>query len=264
MPDWCSSTPASAPPTTPPSPHASALSSRRDTRGLCWNRPWRPSNWSGNRILPARRALIVRRISISTMSEDCRTSPGTVHVHTRIDAARRRHGSAAAAAPATDVGPRIPVAQLHPRRLPWYGFEAVRGLDGIGRRRPDGPAVRAHPRSLRHRGQHRRRVAARLPATPTSMRARVKLAEPQMRTRAALFQLMVITERGKRRDNQDRLRALHADHPQIEMFCGHNPFEYLDLVERSGGTARGISPTRRWRPENRAAGSARAFETGRR
>jgi hypothetical protein len=60
-----------------------------------------------------------------------------------------------------------------------------------------------------------------------------------------LFQLVVTTERDKRRVNQDRLRALHADHPGVEIFCGHNPFEYLDLVEKSGGTPRGISPTHR-------------------
>ena len=52
------------------------------------------------------------------------------------------------------------------------------------------------------------------------------------------------TERDRRRVNQDRLRALHADHPEVEIFCGHNPFEYLDLVEKSGGTPRD-SPTHR-------------------
>ena len=72
----------------------------------------------------------------------------------------------------------------------------------------------------------------------------------------ALFQLMVTTERGKRRDNQDRLRALHADRPEIDIFCGHNPFEYLDLVERNGDQPRGISTTGNWKPQNRAVGAA--------
>ena len=67
---------------------------------------------------------------------------------------------------------------------------------------------------------------------------------------------MVTTERNQRRCNQDRLRALHAEHPEIDIFCGHNPFEYLDLVEKAGDTPRGISPTHRWRSDTRRVGAA--------
>jgi glyoxylase-like metal-dependent hydrolase (beta-lactamase superfamily II) len=61
----------------------------------------------------------------------------------------------------------------------------------------------------------------------------------------ALFQMMVTTERTARRHNQDRLRALHTDHPELDMFCGHNPFEYLELVEKAGGTPGIISDEKR-------------------
>lgn len=82
----------------------------------------------------------------------------------------------------------------------------------------------------------------------------VKLPQRRCGIGPELFQLLVTTERANRRDNQDRLRALNADHPEVATFCGHNPFEYLDLVEKAGQSPRGISPTRRFRPENRAIG----------
>ena len=50
-------------------------------------------------------------------------------------------------------------------------------------------------------------------------------------------------ERASRRYNQDRLRALNADHPEVTTFCGHNPFEYLYLVAKAGQTPRGICST---------------------
>jgi len=155
------------------------------------------------------------------------------------------------------------MAQLHPRREPWHGFEAVRGLDGLAE---DVLMVPLFGHTHGHCG-----IAVNtadrwlLDCGDAYFDAReVKLPTRKCGPGAELFQVMVTTERAKRRANQDRLRALHADHPEIEMFCGHNPFEYLDLVEKSSGTARGVSPTRRWRPENRAAGSARVLATGRR
>lgn len=139
---------------------------------------------------------------------------------------------------------------------PWLGFDAVRGLDGLGE---DILMVPLFGHTHGHCG-----IAVDtgegwlLDAGDAYFDAReIKLPERKCGPGPALFQLMVTTERDKRRDNQDRLRALNADHPEVDIFCGHNPFEYLDLVEKAGDTPKGISVTGRWRPENRAAGAAR-------
>ncbi len=137
----------------------------------------------------------------------------------------------------------------------WLGFEAVRGLEGLGE---DILMVPLFGHTHGHCG-----IAVNsgdgwlLDAGDAYFDAReIKLPERKCGPGPALFQLIVTTERDNRRTNQDRLRALHADHPDIDIFCGHNPFEYLDLVEKAGETPRGISPTRRWKPANRALGSA--------
>ena len=127
---------------------------------------------------------------------------------------------------------------------PWLGFEAVRGLDGLG---DDVLMIPLFGHTHGHCG-----IAVNtddgwlLDAVDAYFDAReIKLPERKCGPIPAQFQMMVTTERDKRREDQDRLRALHADHPEVEIFCGHNPFEYLDLVEKSGGTPRGISPTHR-------------------
>jgi len=127
---------------------------------------------------------------------------------------------------------------------PWLGFEAVRGLDGLG---DDVLMIPLFGHTHGHCG-----IAVNtddgwlLDAGDAYFDAReIKLPERKCGPIPAQFQMMVTTERDKRREDQDRLRALHADHPEVEIFCGHNPFEYLDLVEKSGGTPRGISPTHR-------------------
>jgi len=121
---------------------------------------------------------------------------------------------------------------------PWLGFEAVRGLDGLG---DDVLMIPLFGHTHGHCG-----IAVNtddgwlLDAGDAYFDAReIKLPERKCGPIPALFQMMVTTERDKRREDQDRLRALHADHPEVEIFCGHNPFEYLDLVEKSGGTPAG-------------------------
>lgn len=135
----------------------------------------------------------------------------------------------------------------------WLGFEAVRGLDGLdddivlvplfGHTEGHcGIAVDHGDRRLFHAGD------AYFDAREIKLPTRTCGLGPE------LFQLAVTTERDERRANQNRLRALHAAHPEIDIFCAHSPFEYLDLVERSGAEPRGISPTRRWKPSNRKIG----------
>jgi len=114
---------------------------------------------------------------------------------------------------------------------PWFGFEAVRGLDGLP---PEillmplvghtlghcGVAVQAQDGWLLHAGDAyfdprevkgpRRRCAAKV----------------------ALFQAIVTTNRRDRFRNQDRLRRLTALHPEIRVFCAHNPWELEEAQQR--------------------------------
>ncbi len=181
-----------------------------------------------------------------------------VHVHaTELDAAQRRDGFRAR----HRYRPTL-LFEHNPKWRtythggePWMGFDAVRGLDGLG---DDILMVPLFGHTHGHCG-----IAVDtgdgwlLDCGDAYFDAReIKLPTRKCGPGPELFQLMVTTEREKRRHNQDRLRALHAERPEIDIFCGHNPFEYLDLVERSGAQPRGIVTTRSWNPENRAVGSA--------
>ncbi|MBS1694008.1 MAG: MBL fold metallo-hydrolase [Actinobacteria bacterium] len=182
-----------------------------------------------------------------------------VHVHaTELDAAHRRDGFRAR----HRYRPTL-LFEHNPKWRTythggdsWMGFDAVRGVAGLG---DDILMVPLFGHTHGHCG-----IAVDtgdgwlLDAGDAYFDAReVKLPVRKCGPGPGLFQLMVTTERAKRRHNQDRLRALHAEHPEVEMFCGHNPFEYLDLVHKAGDTPRGISTTRRWRAENRDVGSGR-------
>lgn len=176
-----------------------------------------------------------------------------VHVHaTELEAARRRDGFRARRRYRPkmlfDHNPKWRTYTHGGAR--WMGFEAVRGLEGLG---DDILMVPLFGHTQGHCGiAVNTRDRWLLDAGDAYFDAReIKLPVRECGPGPALFQLLVTTERGNRRANQDRLRALHADHPDIDIFCGHNPFEYLDLVEKSRDTPRGISPTRRADPAGR-------------
>ncbi|MFT4086429.1 MAG: MBL fold metallo-hydrolase [Gordonia sp. (in: high G+C Gram-positive bacteria)] len=166
----------------------------------------------------------------------------TVHVHaTELEAAKRREGIRAKR--------RYPPKMFahHPRWQTyrhggdeWYGFDAVRGLEGLGE---DFLMVPLFGHTHGHCGIVVDAPNGTLLAAGDAYFDAREVKQPDRRCGPgpALFQLMVTTERAARRDNQDRLRSLHADHPEIDMFSGHNPFEYLDLAERSGDGVRGVS-----------------------
>lgn len=180
-----------------------------------------------------------------------------VHVHaTELEMATLRHGLKARGRY------RPPMWAHHPdwrsyqtHGEPWFGFEAVRDLQGLP---PDILMVPLFGHTHGHVG-----VAVQvdnrwvLDAGDAYFDAReIKLKRRRCGPGPALFQLVVTTEYSTRRHNQDRLRALHADHPEIDIFAAHNPFEYLDLVRRSGGTPTGIHTTGRWLPTNQVVGQA--------
>lgn len=60
----------------------------------------------------------------------------------------------------------------------------------------------------------------------------------------AIFQTVITMDRPARHANQDRLRTLHVDHPEVRMFAAHNPFEYLELAGTQGFEPRGITAHR--------------------
>lgn len=62
----------------------------------------------------------------------------------------------------------------------------------------------------------------------------VKGERRQCAWKVGLFQALVQTDRALRLHNQARLRAFTAEHPEVEVFCAHNPWE-LEAAQQRGG-----------------------------
>jgi glyoxylase-like metal-dependent hydrolase (beta-lactamase superfamily II) len=124
---------------------------------------------------------------------------------------------------------------------PWLGFEAVRGLADLD---DDILMVPLFGHSSGHVGVAVDTADGWLLAAGDAYfdQDEIKLPERVCDPKTALFQIMVAAEDKSSRHNQDRLRALHAEHPDVEIFCAHDPTEYLDLVRRCGESPRGVSP----------------------
>lgn len=119
----------------------------------------------------------------------------------------------------------------------WFGFEAIRQLQGLP---PEILFVPLFGHTLGHCG-----VAVDdgggwlLHAGDAYFDPReIKLPKRKCAWKVGTFQAMVQTVRRERLHNQDRLRNLHATHPDIRIFCAHNPFE-LDEARR---TNRSLQP----------------------
>jgi glyoxylase-like metal-dependent hydrolase (beta-lactamase superfamily II) len=123
---------------------------------------------------------------------------------------------------------------------PWLGFDAVRGLAGLG---DDVLMVPLHGHSRGHVGIAVRAPEGWLLAAGDAYFDQREIKRPQRvcARSAAAFQLVVGAADRARRHNQDRLRAMHADHPEVEVFCAHDPTEYVELVQRRGESPRGIA-----------------------
>lgn len=112
---------------------------------------------------------------------------------------------------------------------PWFGFEAVRGLEGLPE---EILLVPLFGHTLGHCG-----VAVRstrgwlLHAGDAYFDPReVNGSERVCAWKVGLFQALVQTRRSQRLANQARLRAFTATHPDVRVFSAHNPFEYLDAI----------------------------------
>ena len=165
-----------------------------------------------------------------------------VHVHaTEFEMAQRREGFKARKRYRPKMWEHHPRWRTYTERgEAWFGFESVRSLAGL----PDdilmvplfghthghvGIAIQHEGRWLLDAGD------AYFDAREVKLDRRVCAPMPQ------LFQFVVTTDFRRRRENQDRLRALHRDHPEVAIFGAHNPFEYLELAEANGDFVRGTS-----------------------
>jgi glyoxylase-like metal-dependent hydrolase (beta-lactamase superfamily II) len=61
----------------------------------------------------------------------------------------------------------------------------------------------------------------------------VKLPQRRCALQVGLFQMINQTHRGLRLHNQARLRAFTAEHPEVQVFCAHNPWELEDAQRQS-------------------------------
>ena len=149
-----------------------------------------------------------------------------VHLHAaELDAAMTRRGFRAKRRyrpPMWAHGPKYhPYSEEGER---WFGFEAVRGLEGLP---PEILLIPLFGHTLGHCG-----VAVQAPDgwllhagdayfDPREIQGPRRRCAPQV----ALFQAIVTTDRAMRFHNQDRLRHLSATHKEIRIFCAHNPWE---------------------------------------
>lgn len=108
----------------------------------------------------------------------------------------------------------------------WFGFRAVRALDDDVLLVP----LAGHTRG--HSGVAVRRPGGGwlLHAGDAYFDAGEKQSPPTARWGLRLFQRLMAVDDRRRRDNQQRLRQLHAAHSgEVTIFSAHDPFEYAAL-----------------------------------
>ncbi|MEU1280782.1 MBL fold metallo-hydrolase [Streptomyces sp. NPDC005805] len=118
---------------------------------------------------------------------------------------------------------------------PWFGFEAVRRLEGLPEEILFVPLfghTHGHSGVAVDTGQGWLLHAGDAYFDPRE----VKQAKRRCAPKVALFQRIVTTSSGQRFANQARLRDLARNHPEIEIFCAHNPHEFPGdpLAPRTG------------------------------
>lgn len=119
---------------------------------------------------------------------------------------------------------------------PWFGFEAVRQLRGLP---PEMLMVPLFGHTMGHCGVaiHSTRGWLLHAGDAYFDADEVKLPQRRCALQVGLFQMINQTDRGLRLHNQARLRAFTAAHPEVEVFCAHNPWELEEAQHRSHGIA---------------------------
>lgn len=112
---------------------------------------------------------------------------------------------------------------------PWFGFEAVRGLEGLP---GEILLVPLFGHTLGHCGVAVRSTRGWLLHAGDAYFDPREVNGPERicAWKVGLFQALVQTRRSQRLANQARLRAFTAAHPEVRVFSAHNPFEYLDAI----------------------------------
>ena len=120
---------------------------------------------------------------------------------------------------------------------PWFGFEAVRQLRGLPQ---EILMVPLFGHTLGHCGVAIESDRGWLLHAGDAYFDPREVKGPRRRCAAQVgaFQALVQTSRSLRLHNQARLRSFTAEHPEVEVFCAHNPWELEAARERSLG-ARG-------------------------
>jgi len=155
----------------------------------------------------------------------------TVHVHANeLQAATERRSFKARRR-------YLPVMWSHGARFatyseegePWFGFEAIRALEGLPE---DLLLVPLFGHTLGHCGVAVRDDAGWLLHAGDAYFDPREVHGPERRCafQVGLFQAIVQTNRRDRLHNQARLRDLTRLHPEIRVFSAHNPWEMLDAA----------------------------------
>lgn len=112
---------------------------------------------------------------------------------------------------------------------PWFGFEAVRGLRGLP---PEMLFVPLFGHTMGHCGVAIQSEAGWMLHAGDAYFDADEVKQPERRCAplVGLFQMINQTDRTLRLHNQARLRGLARSHPEIQVFCAHNPYEYDESV----------------------------------
>lgn len=161
-----------------------------------------------------------------------------VHLHAaELDAATARKGFKARRRYRPEMWAHRPNFVAHAEEgEPWFGFEAVRALEGLP---PEILLVPLFGHTLGHCGVAVDTAEGWLLHAGDAYFDPREIDGPRRRCApmVGLFQAIVQTDRRRRLYNQARLRALRAQHPEIAIFSAHNPFEYPEAATAPQPTA---------------------------
>lgn len=148
----------------------------------------------------------------------------TVHVHaTELEAAMTRKGIKARGRYRPRMWAHHPKWQTYAAEgEPWFGFEAVRQLDGLP---PEILFIPLPGHTLGHCGVALDTDQGWLLDAGDAYFDPREVHQPKRQCAfgVGMFQKLVTTDKALRFYNQDRLRAFLADHPEVEVFAAHDP-----------------------------------------
>jgi glyoxylase-like metal-dependent hydrolase (beta-lactamase superfamily II) len=117
----------------------------------------------------------------------------------------------------------------------WYGFNAVRQLDGLP---PEILLVPLPGHTYGHAGVAVRHDTRWLLLTGDAyfFHREMDYEDPWCTPGLRMYQTMMEKDRGQRLHNQQRLRELRRKHrSEVQLFCSHDPLEYEQLSGRLMG-----------------------------